>query len=66
MLRHGMGCNLAEHAETKKAVSTKALQECVPGEEKGREDRWIWIGTVRLKICLVKETALSYSSLSRN
>lgn len=38
MLCHGMGCNLAEHGENNKAVSTKALQECVPGEGKGRED----------------------------
>lgn len=38
MLCHGMGCKLAEHAENNKAISAKVLQECVPGEEKGRED----------------------------
>lgn len=53
MLCHGMGCKLAEPAENNKAISTKVLQECAPGEEKGREDWWTWMGTGCLKTCLV-------------
>lgn len=39
MLCHGMGCELAEHDENNKVVLAKVLQECGPGEEKGREDQ---------------------------
>lgn len=64
MLCHGMGWELAGHAENNKATSAEVLQECAPWKEKGEGGR-AHLDENRQFENLSKDTALFFLYVSK-